>query len=75
MNTKFIQPMTRNQANSKGVGVGLGYAHPFKKDQCAYGIPHRGQCACPRRQCLNKPGHGPDNLYCKRHAKEVRYAI
>ena len=24
------------------------------------------------RQCSRKNGHGPDNLYCKQHAKEFK---
>ena len=64
-------PMTRKAAEEFKYGTWAGNpsGYPFLKSQCA------AECYddFTRRffQCSRKPGHGPDGLYCKQHAKKV----
>lgn len=41
--------------------------HKFEPACCAYEVGGKYLSA----QCSRKPGHGPDGLYCKQHAKKV----
>jgi hypothetical protein len=41
----------------------------YRPDQCAYAVWPNG--AWGSEQCCRQPGHGPDALYCKQHAKKV----
>lgn len=41
----------------------------FKAERCAYEVwPDNGWHP---RQCRKPPGSGPDNLYCRQHARRV----
>ncbi len=45
------------------------YSHaPFNPGYCAYEVLDRRQRG---KQCRNKPGHGPAELYCPQHAKMI----
>ena len=41
----------------------------YSDSRCAYNVFPPGRWGS--YQCLRKPGHGPDKLYCKQHAKKV----
>lgn len=47
-------------ANPKG--------HPYVKGYCAYEV----WTGVHSYQCNRKSGYGPENLYCKQHAKIVK---
>ena len=42
-----------------------GWLQWFNEACCAYPI------TIGNWQCSRRPGHGPDNLYCRQHAKKV----
>ena len=53
-----------------GRNDGLHRPTPYKPDRCAYEVsepPHY----LSSHQCTRKPGHGPDGLFCKQHARVV----
>lgn len=41
----------------------------YDAERCAYEV--RDSTSFYTYQCCRKPGHGPDGLYCKQHAKIV----
>lgn len=43
---------------------------PYDDRYCAMSVPVDAP-ACISKQCHNKPGYGPDQLYCSRHAHLV----
>jgi hypothetical protein len=47
-----------------------GVGKPYTDGQCAYSVPVRPHWL-NYHQCTRRPGHGPDGLYCKQHAKMV----
>lgn len=62
-------PKTRAEAEKCTYGNERQYfgVQKFNPDMCAYEICLDGEFY----QCSRKPGHGPDDLYCKQHAKIV----
>lgn len=65
----FNPPMTKEEAARYRYGQWVGWPHGFAYNQsrCAYEVGDAGF----RHQCNRKPGHGPDGLYCKQHARMV----
>jgi hypothetical protein len=57
-------PKTREEAEKRRYGK---WKVAWTPSSCAYDV--RGGRYF--NQCLRKPGHGPDGLYCKQHAKKV----
>lgn len=54
------------QAYRYGKWAGNPKGHSYKREYCACQVfPQLGE----HYQCQRKNGHGPDNLYCKQHAK------
>jgi hypothetical protein len=62
-------PKTLLEAKSYKYSVWAGNSKglPYKPEKCAYEI-FRDYVG---RQCARSNGHGPENLYCKQHAKMV----
>lgn len=62
-------PMTKEEAEKVRYDKWSGNPKGFAYDQecCAYEISSGGL----PWQCSRKPGHGPDGLYCKQHARKV----
>ena len=62
-------PMTKPEAEKRVYGdwAGNPKGHKYNSNQCAAEI---GEYIF--YQCSRKPGHGPDGLYCKQHAKMER---
>jgi len=68
-------PRTRAEAEKRRYGgwrAGGIPSVPFDPEHCAvevwplgYVTPNHAQ------QCFRAPGHGPDSLYCRQHAKMV----
>lgn len=65
-------PLTKEQAQATRYNVWAGNpkGNLWSKDKCAYTVWSGGQGSLPY-QCNTKPGHGPDELYCKLHASLV----
>jgi hypothetical protein len=40
--------------------------------RCSEELNRPGRSGERPRQCGNRRGHGPDGLYCKRHAKKLK---
>ena len=61
-------PKTKAEAAAywKGSYFGRG---SYDENHCVYSV-HEGGRSVGFRQCQQKPGFGPEGLYCKRHAKE-----
>jgi len=58
-------PLTRKQAEKQT----YGHYRPrlFRAEKCAWELyTDYGQ-----QQCSRAPGHGPDGLYCRQHARMV----
>lgn len=66
-------PKTRVEAEKYRYRVwgGEPKGRPYKPGQCAWEVHESGR-GCLFYQCLRKPGHGPDALYCKQHARMVQ---
>jgi hypothetical protein len=61
-------PRTREEARK--LTFGPPYAeYPFNPRYCAFEIWKKNWPST--YQCQRKAGHGPDNLYCKQHAKMI----
>ena len=62
-------PKTKEEAAKLRYGVwgGEPNGHAFDPRHCAYEVSGDWM----GYQCYRKPGHGPDGLYCKQHAKMV----
>lgn len=65
-------PKTQAEANRLTYGrwVGNPAGRRYNVKYCAYEVREK-QRGAMARQCSRKRGHGPDNLYCKSHAKTV----
>ena len=67
----MVDPLTKEQAAKQRYGgwAGLPNGRPFDAAHCAYTV----QPAASVRflQCSRKPGHGPDELYCRQHAAKM----
>lgn len=65
-------PTTRQEAEKTRYGQWAGNpgGHAFNPCYCAYEVTQSGRVAL-QSQCGNKPGHGPEKLYCKAHAVMV----
>jgi len=65
-------PQTKQEAEAYRYGDWAGNPKGYKYDpqRCAFEVfpQERGSM---HHQCLRNPGHGPDGLYCKTHAKRV----
>ena len=63
-------PVTREEAAKKPYRVwgGNPTGNPHDPTRCAAQVADSGR-SCLFHQCIRKPGHGPDDLYCKQHAK------
>ena len=59
-------PKTKEQAREYRYGPSYGPSR-YTPTRCAYEVPFARMKA--GQQCFFKLGHGPDGLYCKRHAK------
>ena len=63
-------PLTKKEAMKYKYGTGLQRQVPFDDGRCAYEVWDRTMWpSC--HQCDRKPWCGPDQLYCKQHAKIV----
>lgn len=64
-------PKTREDAEKlrycQWAGNPKGYV--FDQNRCAYAV--HDEITGLSRQCYREPNHGPDGLYCKRHAKMI----
>ena len=60
-------PETKAEAEAYHYGSWGAIAYDPKR--CAYEFYDRNWLMF---QCSRKPGHGPDELYCKQHAKKVQ---
>lgn len=65
-----MRPLTRAEAQARRYGVWAGDPDglPYKPCRCAESV--WTSIGCSSYQCSRKPGHGPDGLYCKQHAKQ-----
>jgi len=63
-------PKTKAEAKAYVYGTWSGNqsGHRFDPNTCAYEVFLGGWIP---GQCTRNPGHGPDALYCKQHAKKV----
>ena len=68
----IVYPKTREEAmrTRYQVWVGNPKGHPYDPYACAAKVWGIGTRFLPY-QCCRKPGHGPDGLYCKQHARMV----
>ena len=70
-------PKTKEEAENRDYCVRRLYdvaAKKYNPSQCAYHVfPWRW--TDKDHQCSRSPGHGPDGLYCKQHAKMVEAAL
>ena len=64
------KPRTREEAEAYRYGEWPGNpkGNAYLPARCAFEVSSGWLFA----QCARKPGHGPDELYCKQHAKQVR---
>lgn len=63
-------PLTLEEARARIYGQLPGRpGRAFIEGRCAYEVK-RGDF--DYRQCTMRSGYGPDDLYCKRHAKKVK---
>lgn len=60
-------PKSREEARKMRYGACRGYPNglPYNDSICVYPVLYRGVF----HQCYHKPGHGPDDLYCRQHEK------
>ena len=65
----YKAPKTKAEARVKryGAWAGCQKGQRYDSDRCAEEV-WGGGSHIPY-QCSRKPGHGPDGLYCKQHAK------
>jgi len=68
-----MMPRTRAEAEKMRYGEyrpALVFGWGFDRFKCAWAV--RGYLRHQiEHQCSRKPGHGPDKLYCKQHARMV----
>lgn len=57
----------RNLEEAKKYRYGVWSLRHYVPDICAEEI--RDGIDCDSRQCTRKPGHGPDKIFCKQHAR------
>ena len=69
-------PKSRKEAETFSYGnwAGKPDGHKYDPKQCAYEVPCGGRSVL-FHQCVKKPGHGPDGIYCKQHAKRLAQQI
>lgn len=62
-------PKTREEAEKYHYNTWAGNPDGtrYRSKYCAYGVWRNWM----NSQCSRKPNYGPDNLYCKQHAKIV----
>jgi hypothetical protein len=48
--------------------AGNRHGNPYKPERCAEEVWPNDRGFIPG-QCFRKPGHGPDGIFCKQHAK------
>jgi hypothetical protein len=65
----FDKPKTLQEAKAHRYAewAGSPKGTAFDPSRCAYEMYDN----FIGRQCSRKPGHGPDGLYCKQHAKRI----
>ena len=65
-------PKTREEAEKRNYNKWAGnpYGEWYNPKRCAYEAPDASIGLY--RQCRRHPGHGPDGLYCKQHARMVK---
>ena len=66
-------PRTRQEAEKWNYGnsdARGNYRAPYNPDRCAYAVTDP-PWYIDQHQCSRKPGHGPDGMFCKQHAKKV----
>lgn len=65
-------PKTKQEAEKIKYGAWSGNpkGYPYNPDFCAYEVPDVVRSVL-FHQCCRNPGHGPDALYCRQHAKIV----
>ena len=65
-------PTTQAEASVKVYNRWAGHPQGNRYDptRCAYEVWEQGR-GCMSWQCQRKRGHGPEELYCKTHAKMV----
>lgn len=59
----FDAPKTKEEAKKRKYGRHNNRV--FVPNRCAFEVFHGWSYS----QCRRKPGHGPDQLYCKQHSK------
>ena len=66
-------PLTSADASTRTYGrdTGLYHAAKYTPTRCAYSVSGPSYYISSH-QCSKKPGHGPDGLYCKQHAKRIQ---
>ena len=69
-NFKMISPPKTRKEAERLTG-GLKGRVKYNNQRCAYMVKRVFMRRAFRSQCIRKPGHGPDKLYCKQHAKMV----
>lgn len=63
------EPKNRKEAEAYQYG---GYNNPYNPERCAAVSCDKSNPRWPRwHQCLRKPGHGPDEAFCKQHAEQI----
>jgi len=64
----MIAPQTLEEAKKMRYGQWSGneQGHHHYSEQCAWPVTQASQITC---QCNRAPGHGPEGLYCKQHAR------
>ena len=69
----FDPPTTSEEAKRLKYGRDDGFYNPSRYDplRCAYEVSEP-PWYINRHQCHRKPGHGPNQLYCKQHAKRIQ---
>lgn len=63
-------PRTKEEAQKLTYGWYFNQ-RSYCESKCAWRVWRTGRWSYDY-QCSRKPGHGPDDLYCKQHAKMVK---
>ena len=66
------EPRTKEDARKHRYRTWAGNpkGEPYIESRCVCDVSDGGRSVLSH-QCYRKPGHGPDNLYCKQHAAKV----
>lgn len=64
------KPMTLEQAQAKVYGVSFSRPRgwPYRPNKCCQEVTLRKHYGNHKEQCRFDNGHGPEGLYCKKHA-------